>query len=256
MQIISPNDVAPMVDENYPPEAKGKIFHRRVLSALTGGPGSIDIDYNNYAGGLGGRLAYAYTKDEFCYQAAGRIVTESRGITDDVRPGTFMWRPAGSATDAIEFKEDSITICAFGPAREDEWSHRLAPEIVGEWDGNEETRRIPIYRHFSVVDPSSYPAAPDDPRIEYRKIFSRERDGSRFMDIARIAFDAGTEVSGIGDERDEIWWLEAGSAELLVGGQRMALCEKDFLFRRAGERIDQIRFPADAVVISYSAPTA
>src|SRR5690606_32497764 len=141
-----------------------------------------DIDYNEYAGDLGGRLSYAYTKDEFCYQTSGRIVTESRGVVDDVQPGTFMWRPAGAATDAIEFVEDSVTSCAFGPAREDDWSHRLPPEQVEEWDGDEAKRHIPTYRHFSDVEQTPHPAAPDEERIRFRQVFSSERDGSQFMD--------------------------------------------------------------------------
>jgi quercetin dioxygenase-like cupin family protein len=253
MRIIRPADVAPIDNVGYPPETVGKIFHRRILNPANGGPASIDIGYNIYAGGLGGRRAYAYTKDEFCYTAAGAIRTESSGRVDTAAAGTFMWRPAGSATHAIAFMEDAISICAFAPARADDWSHRLDPETVGEWNGDGTGAVHPIFRHYSEIAPSAHPHAPSVSGVEYRRIFCRTRDGTAHMDMAHSQFDAGISFANVTDGYDEIWWIERGEIEVTANAGTQRLTAHDFLFRGAGERLDAVKVVSDAIVISWSA---
>lgn len=256
MKILTPEGIAPTIRPNSPGHAAGRLVHRRVLSALEGGPKSLDVDYNNYKAGEGGNKPYAYDKDEFCYTAQGVMESVNRGVAAVSRPGTFMWRRAGAVTDELAVKSDAVTICAFGPARLDEWSHRLSPEQIGPWDGRPETQIIPKRKHYSEVAPTPYPPAPDVPGIVYRSIFSEAQDGSRYMDVSHLTLAAGTTFGPVGGTRDEIWWLESGELTIVSETGDQVLKAGDFLFRPSGDVIRGVTVVSDATAISYAAPAA
>lgn len=254
MDIISPMDVAPKVNRDLPAHVDGRRVHRRVVSATDGGPRSIDVGYNMFAKGLEGTTPYAYTKDEFCYTVSGELHGVSGSVRSVSRAGTFTWRPAGAATHSSSMKADTVTICAFGPAREDDWSHRLPPDQVGRWDGQESDRPMPLRIHFSDVAPTPYPAAPQASKVLYREIFSNAKNGSTFMDVSHTTFGERLALGSSTADRDEVSWLEAGQIEFEVGGMTRSQKAGEFCLRRAGETVTSAVVAAGTIQILFSAP--
>jgi uncharacterized cupin superfamily protein len=254
MKIISPQNVAPTVNPNSPAHVDGRQVHRRILSATKGGPRNIDVGYNTFKAGVTSDRPYAYTKDEFCYIAAGELKVESSGVTRISLPGTFMWRPARVATHHVLVQKDSVSICAFGPAREDDWSHRLPLSEIGTWDADESKRRLPRYFHYTSIAPSPLPEAPDDARIVHRRVISQEKDGSVHMELSHTTFDAGVTVRPHTNQRDDVCWLESGLMKFITGSGEMTLEAGEFLHRPAGTAVQRIEVAEKSVLIRYSAP--
>jgi mannose-6-phosphate isomerase-like protein (cupin superfamily)/uncharacterized cupin superfamily protein len=252
LKIIRPGDVPPTVNPAIPATSDGRRVHRRVLSPMTGGPKSIDIGYNSFKASPGGHNPYAYTKDEFCYTVSGEMHNTSSGVQAISQPGMFMWRPAGTATHIASIKSDTVTICAFGPARVDNFSHALPS--VGEWDGNEATRRAPRRRHYSEVEPVTLGAGPRDSRVIHRPIWSLVRDGSKFMEVSHTMVTGEVTWHQVTDERDVVWFLEKGEILLSCGGQKSALHANEFLYRAPGDVVDTMTAAPGSVVIAWSAP--
>jgi quercetin dioxygenase-like cupin family protein len=253
MKIISLQDVAPTINPNSPAHVAGTQVHRRVLSATKDGPKSIDVGYNTFKAGVTSDRPYAYTKDEFCYIPAGELKAESSGVTQIVLPGTFMWRPARVATHQVLVQKDSVSICAFGPAREDDWSHRLPLSEIG-WDGDESKRRLPRYLHYTSIAPSPLPEAPDDARIVHRRVISEDKDGSVHMELSHTTFDAGVTLGPSTNRRDDVCWLESGEMRFTAGGEEMILEAGEFIYRPAGTAVERIEVVEKSVLIRYSAP--
>ncbi len=250
MRKISLADVAPIEYGGIPEELAAAMKHRKVISRMEGGPLSIDIDYNEFKAGLRSDDPVAYTNDEVCYISAGLFAGHDRGQPITIGGGDFMWRPAGSVSDGGTTKADSITICAFGPARADDWGHRLSPT---PWSDGMKQGPIPARRHFSDVAPIPFPGASPADAIVHRVIFSREKDGSAHIDISHTAFVAGVMLEKLASARDEIWWVESGTIRLEGDGGLLELEPTDFFFRSAGEVIERLTVATDAVVISWSA---
>ncbi len=252
MLIISPDEVAPTLRPGATPDPNGR-GHRRVLSLQTGGPRAMDVGYNTFAPRSESAPPYAYTKDEFCYQAAGEMRSLSYDIKTASGAGTFMWRPAGAPTHGLTIAGDAISICAFGPAREDDWGHRLPPESIAPLNGDPATFPPPRRIHYSAVEPSPYPHAPQIPGIVYREIFSAAKTASRFMDVSHTAFTQPTALAGVTGPRHEVWWLECGEILVSSGGEARSLRPHDFLYREASETLDLVAIAGGSVVIGYAA---
>lgn len=251
MKIIRPDDVAPTINPAIPASMAGKRSHRRVLSPMTGGPKSLDVGYNNFPAGMGGANAYAYAKDEFCYTVSGEMHNTSSGIKAISQPGMFMWRPAGTATHSASIVADTVTICAFGPARTADFGHALPS--VGPWDGDEATRRIPRRRHYSEVEPVSLGAGPRDSCVLHRPIWSLARDGSKFMEVSHTMVTGEVTWNQVTDPRDVVWFLEKGEIRLTHGGRDETLRANEFLYRAPGDVVDVVTAAAGSVVISWAA---
>lgn len=253
MQVIAPEDIAVTLRPGTPPDPQAR-GHRRVLSLQTGGPPAMDVGYNTFAPRPDSTPPYAYTKDEFCYQAAGEMRSVSYDIKTVSGPGTFMWRPAGAPTHGLTIEGGTISICAFGPAREDDWSHRLPPEMIAPQDGDPAKHPPPRRVHFSTVEPTPYPHAPQAPGVLYREIFSQAKTGSRFMDVSHTTFTTAAALEAVTGPRHEVWWLEQGRIVIAAGADARVLRPHQFLYRQADEILDLVAVAAGSVIVAYAAP--
>lgn len=253
MKLMRPQDVAPTIRPDSPAHVAGRMVHRRMMMPALGGPASLDISYNNYRAGEGGRRPYAYTHDEFCYTADGEMESDNRGQRAHTVPGTFMWRPAGAITDGLFIRKDTLTICAFAPGRKNDWSHRLRPDEIPEWDGRPETQFVPRRIHWSDVQPSSFPPAPEAPGIIYREIFSSKQEASALVDVSHVSLAVGASYRPLVGDKDQVWWLESGQLEFAAEGRIANLTPHDFLYCAPGLAIDRVRAVADSVLIGFAA---
>lgn len=222
----------------------GRQVHRRILSRLEGGPASIDVGFNRSAAGLDYATPYAYDRDEFCYTAAGSARMQSDGETVDFVAGQFMWRPAGAATQRFTVTSAYNSICAFGPARTDAWSHLLPPSRLDTEDGGASRPRLQ-FRSAGDVEPLAGTA----PGVTHRVIFD-----AAAMEVSHIMLARGTRATLSQPGRDQVYFLEAG--ELVVSGDAGSLpvVGGQFLFVPAGGRLDPLSAEQDCVLVRWSAP--
>lgn len=254
--VIDPNDVAPM------PPADGKLVpdspsvHRRVVSKQTGGSSHLDVGMNTFKTGVGTQKPYAYDKDELCYIAKGAIEAESDGVTVLFKPGNFMWRPAGAVTQRTNVTEDTLDICAFGPARVDNWSHKLADSEIGKWNGDEAKRpHVHVY-HYRYIRPESLHGAPgsNDAGAVHRQVVSSAKDGAVNIDASYDTYKAGFEFAPTVYESDEVCWLESGEIEMSVGHKKLPVRAGQFVYRPAGAKVDGAKVLKEAVSICFFGP--
>ncbi len=256
MNVISPNDVEPTINPNSSPEATLRSVHRRVISPKRGGPKGIDVGYNVFKAGLENTTPYAYNRDEICYTSAGEMHSTSGGVTVIQRHGMFMWRPAGTSSEHQSVRADTITLCAFAPAREEDWSHRLLSSEFGIWDAVEENKPVPHYFHYSAITPSQWPGSSREGDVVHRRVISQAKDNSRYMELSHSTIEAGASVRMDVSGRDEVWWLESGGVIVATPDGELVLSTGEFLYRAAGESVDDLTVNTRAVLICFSAPAA
>jgi mannose-6-phosphate isomerase-like protein (cupin superfamily) len=252
VQIIVPADVAPTINPNSPEHVSGRQVHRRILDFTRGGPANLDVGYNQSKAGIDVMTPYAYTKDEYCYNAAGRVRAESDGTPRDVVTGMFMWRPAGAATQRITVLEDYISICAFGPARTDGWSHRLPEDQVGRWDGPPDQKPRVQFKAVADVPPSDFR---DLEMVAGEGVHRRVFDTPR-MEVSHTMLKAGATLTGRPREREDIYWLESGAVTVSVAGASKPLGKREFLRVPAGATLEKLVADMPSTLIRWSAPAS
>lgn len=256
VKIVRAADVAPLLRADSKDMKDGRSVHRRVISKPKDGAVYLDVGYNTYKAGVGADQPYAYTKDEACYISAGEIEAESDGITVIAKPGNFMWRPAGAVTHRTKVIKDAVTICAFAPARDDDWSHRLPPAKIGQWAGDEAKRPHVRFYDWRYTKPTIRPDSPQfaDGRVVNRRVFTGPKDGAVHVDASYNAYKAGVESGPYVYTHDEICWLESGEIEMVNQGVKTIVRAGDFAFRPAGAATDRTKVLKDAVSICFFGP--
>jgi mannose-6-phosphate isomerase-like protein (cupin superfamily) len=246
VEIIDPYKVEPTINPESQEHLEGTQLHRRVLSPMRGGPRSIDIGYNTFKAGLDVARPYAYSKDEFCYLAKGEFIATSRGDTVTMGAGGFMWRPPRAATERVRITKDSVSICAFGPAREDGWSHRLTSEEIDRLSTEELVNPRPIfYSNTLLISP---PWTNITGTIEFRRAISSPR-----MDVSRAAVSKDSSFRAFLDQRDEVWWLDSGKLTVVVDGVSHVVLAGQFITWRSDENAI-VSSDEDSVLVIFSAP--
>jgi uncharacterized cupin superfamily protein len=254
--VIDPKDVAPMAPPNGKIDPNSPSIHRRVISRPKDGSSHLDVGLNTFKAGVGTQKPYAYDKDELCYIVKGVIEAESDGVTTIFKAGNFMWRPAGAVTHRTNVTEDTIDICAFGPARVDNWSHKLADSEIGKWDGDEAGRPHVHAYHYRYIRPEPLHGAPGsiDVGAAHRQIVSTVKDGAVNIDASYDTYKAGFEFSSTAYENDEICWLESGEIEMKVGSRKISVRAGEFVYRPAGVVVGAAKVVKDAVSICFFGP--
>jgi len=252
--LLNPMDAPLVVESGSKAIESGMAQHRRVVSKDSHGATRIDISYNIYKAGLEAEQAYAYNADEICYFVSGAMWLESDGEGVLAKPGYFMWRPAGAATQRGRVLADAVTICAFGPARDERF--RLPPSQVGKWSGDPATKPKVIFRDYRDVEPMMRSGAPqyDDGRLVHRRVFTSAKDRVVAIDASHNVYRAGLESGSYGYNVDEICWLEAGEMEMITGGIRQIFKAGEIMYRPAGVVTDYAKATKDTVSICFLAP--
>ncbi|WP_313803188.1 hypothetical protein [Sphingobium sp.] len=256
VKFYMPEDVGPMTREDSSSLKNGMSVHRRVISKPKDGSVLMDVGYNSFKAGAGSDKPYAYSKDELCYVASGEIYAQSEGKEVFARAGDFMWRPAGAATHQTKVLKDAVTICAFAPARDDEWSHRLPQSEIGKWDGDPEKKPHVIFRNYKDVQPMTRPGSPDysDGRVVHRRIFTKQRDGAVYIDASHNFYKEGKETGPYSYTHDEVCWLESGEIEVTNDGVTHIVRTNEFMWRPAGAKTNHAKILKDSVSICFFAP--
>jgi len=254
--ILDPMDTAPMPGSGSRDAQSGLSQHRRVVSKPKQGSVHLDVGYNIYKTGAGSDIPYAYDKDEICYFPSGNGRFRSDGVDVLTRPGILMWRPARAATQSGRALSDMVTICAFAPARDDDWSHKLPASEIGKWDGD--PNRKPKVRWFHN-DEATIVAHPSDPdhrsgRIVERMLLPAQADGVKGADVTLTQFKSGLALPARTSEREQICWLESGSLTVKASGQPRRLKPSDFLYSPAGSRIEGIEVLEDSSLLCFTEP--
>lgn len=231
VRVVMPADIAPTVRSEDPDQASGRAVHRRVITGPRDGFTGLDVGYNVYARGVGTDMPYAYTKDELCYFPSGEIDMESDGIRVIASQGYLMWRQAGAPTQHIRAIKDSVTICAFTPARADPSSHRLPPAEVGRWTGEEKLRPRVVFYNVNIARDA--PCAECTGDVKQRTVLSEAKDGSRYASVAYYLFQAGGRRQGAAPG-DEICWVESGEFAVGIGRDRATAKTPAFIARKGG----------------------
>ncbi len=242
MTVIDPLKVEPTINQASAEHRDGRQVHRRILSRSAGGPASIDVGYNRSKAGLDYAQPYAYDRDEFCYTAAGVARMESDGNIVDFAAGMFMWRPAGAVTQRFSVVADYNSICAFGPARVDTWSHML-PQARFAAAGE---RPCVQFRSFAEVEPERSGAFGDG--VEHRRIFT-----TPMMQVTHTVIPRGAVAYVSSSGRDEIYFLEQGSLSATVDGCSHRLPSGQFLIISAFQRCKGFAAETDCTLICWSA---
>lgn len=243
MNVIDPNDIEPTINPASAEHRDGRQVHRRILSAMRGGPGSIDIGYNRSVAGLDYAVPYAYNRDEYCYTAAGSARMQSSGETVDFVAGQFMWRPAGAVTHRFTVTSAYNSICAFGPARIDAWSHLLPKAEIEAHDGS----LRPQFRNVS----DAKPLEGTDQGVTHRVIFD-----TPFMEVSHIMLSQGAQAHLSQPARDQVYFLENGSLLVSNKADSRRVREHQFLIVGAEQRFDMLAAEQDCIIVRWSAPDA
>jgi mannose-6-phosphate isomerase-like protein (cupin superfamily) len=207
------------------------------------------MGFNQSKGELDVAIAYAYDRHEFCYNVRGSAVAYNDGETVNVRAGTFMWRPAGAVTRRVTTADDYASICAFGPARTDGWSHRLSPERI------DELRQLtdgPVRPQFRSVD--QVPEVPFADGTVHGPVIHRVIFDTPQMVVSHIIFGSDGALAVEAQKREDIYWLESGKALVDARGSSLFLNEGEFLHIRPGEAIEKLTAQGPSVLIRWSAP--
>lgn len=244
MRVIDPADVEPTVNPASEEHREGRQVHRRILSLMTGGPASIDLGYNRTAEGIDFAVPYAYDRDEFCYTAAGSTRMQNDGETWDFVAGQFMWRPVGAATQRFTVTSAYNSICAFGPARVDGWSHILPESYHKADDGAAARPRVQFLNALDVA-----PRANSGAGVTYRQIFD-----TPVMEVAHISLDRGARADLSEAGRDQVYFLERGSFAAVTDQQDIAVRQGQFFIVAAADHFGALVAEQDCVLIRWSAP--
>lgn len=249
MKIIRPDDIAPTINPAIPEHVDGRQVHRRILSHPDGGPSTIDVGFNQSSVEMNVTEPYAYDKHEYCYNVRGSVRVVNDDGMAEVGTGAFMWRPARAASYRISTMGNYSSICAFGPARTDGWSHRLPPEEVGKWDGDPADKPQPQFRSVADVAPTPFPGARVSGTVAYRQMFD-----TAHMEVSHIILEDGSTLAIVAQDREDIYWLETGMATIMAGDVGLTLNAGEFLHVGPGESIDELAVQGKSVLIRWSAP--
>lgn len=246
MHVIDPNNVEPTINQASAEHRDGRQVHRRILSPIKGGPASIDVGFNRTAEGIDYAVPYAYNRDEFCYTAGGSARMQCDGRTVDFLAGQFMWRPAGAATQRFTVTSAYNSICAFGPARVDGWSHILPEDYHRKSDLEDERPQVQ-FRSPEEVEPRG----DSESGVTHRIMFDTPH-----MEFSHIVLEAGAEAHLSRTGRDEVYFLEAGAFTISASEGSKRVKAGQFLFIPADEQFDLLRAEQNCVVIHWSAPAS
>lgn len=254
IQVLDPMETEPLVHGGSPDALSGRSQHRRVVSKPNQHSVGLDVGYNIYRKGVGSDNPYAYDKDELCYfpSGTGRFVSDGDAVL--TQPGHLMWRPARAATQSGHALTDMVTICAFTPAREDPWSHRLPAAEIGKWDGDPGAK--PKVRWFRLED-AKIILRPDEPnyrsgRIVERLFLPAQKDGVKGADVTFISYKAGVQIGPRTNEREQICWLESGDLQMTTTRQTQNVKPGFFLYSPAGSHIKSIDVTEDSDLLCFT----
>lgn len=249
MKIIRPQDVEPLVNPSTAAQREGRHTHRRILSYPKGGPSTIDVGYNSSVGELDLSIPYAYSKDEYCYNVRGSVRLVNDGEILEAGRGVFMWRPAGAPTHRISLMDDYGSICVFGPARTDDWSHRLEPEEIGKWDGDPASKPRAQFRAVDDVAPGPFAGADVAGSVIHRQIFDTPH-----MEVTHSILEEGASLDIDAHDREDVYWLESGAVAIGSGDKALMWNAGEFLQVRPNEQIGAIGAQERSVMLRWSAP--
>lgn len=252
VQVIDPSTIAPTIGA-APWNANGPAVSRRAVTHAGQGAHHLDIGYNTYKKGTKLSTPYAYKTDEFCFVPSGRISMQDEPTTYEAGPGRLMWRPAGALTRAVEFLEDTVTICSMSPARPDANSHRIPPQEVGRWSGDPATKPHPRWFPMTTAPLITSPDRKANAGVIEREVLSKRRDGSTMVSVTYTTFERGAQLASRGPG-EEICWVESGSLSLSSNGRRQTARTGNFIFRPEGVPINQIRAATAASMVCFIGP--
>jgi mannose-6-phosphate isomerase-like protein (cupin superfamily) len=248
LKILDPIDVQPTINPASPEHVSGRQVHRRILSALTGGPSSIDVGYNAFKAGIEINEPYAYDRDEFCFIVAGEMESTNDGAPAIATGGAFVYRPTRAATEQVKVTRDTITICAFSPARIDGWSHRLSAEEVGVWHGDEANR--PAVQIIPVGERASgdSPWADVEGGVDYREVV-RTQD----FTLAWAALEGHSRFVRPPVDRDEVWFVVTGNLEIARPDEARVAFANRFVIWAPGDQEHDVRITEPSILAIFSA---
>jgi hypothetical protein len=256
--ILDPMQTEPLVRGGSKYIQSGMSQHRRVISKPRQGSVDIDVGYNTYKAGVGADKPYAYDKDELCYFARGDGWMRSNGEEVIARSGDLMWRPAGAVTENTRVLTDTVTICAFTPARNDDWSHKLPDSEVGKWSGDPSKKPIVKWARLqdAVIMPHPGDANYESGRIVERMMLPAQTDGIKGADVTYTTYKAGTSVQGKTNMLEQICWLDSGKLEVSLPGKTQSLEATYFMYSPVGSRLKGIKALQDSNLLCFTEPAS
>lgn len=252
--IASPSTMPPQFGP--PPfDAKGSAVHRPVISQKLNGARFLDIGYNTYKKGTELATPYAYTTDEYCFLPSGRVLMKNEGESFDLVPGEVMWRPAGAVTRYADVLEDTVSICAMAPARQDATSYRISTEDVGRWAGDWKAKPVPHYYVMAaspMVTPSDKLASSG---VVEHEVVSERKDGSARASVLYITLDAGAHLA-LSSVGEHICWVDTGQLRLTWRGSGKSVAVHTFFYQPEGSKIDEVKAIGPSSIVCFTAPAA
>ncbi len=236
VKVVDPKDVPPLIEHGVAFSEQGLGVHRRVISRPKDGAVGLDAGFNTWKAGLE-TPAFGYQIDELCYMHSGAIEMESDGVTVIYRAGNFLWRPARAVNRRAKVLEDAVETCAFGPARVDQWSHRLTSRERDEpWTGDPNKKPFVHLYDWHYITPVAGPGALDKGAIS-RRVMSPAKDGALYIDASYNTYPAGYEGGVSTASVEEICWIENGEMEMIndsPDAPKTIVKAGQFVYRPAG----------------------
>lgn len=229
--------------------------HHVVFSPTKSGTRHIEIGYNDYPAGFKVNSVYAFKQaDGLCYVPSGMIEITSDGVVVKLTSHMVMWRPAGAMTEHVEAAQDTVTICAVSPARDEKNKANLGEAEVSRWNGDP---ALQPHVHFYAVNFISV-EAPGEKDLALRSVLERRvvslhKDGSAKLDLTHFTFKVGAKLRDSPKLGEQVCWLETGKMELSSEGKSLPLNSRNFLYRPEGVKIDELRALKDSSLVCWSA---
>jgi len=247
-------DPPPMLAKGVKASENPSAAHRRVVTRPKDGSIHMDVGHNSVKADLSSDTPYAYDKDELCYFSKGDMYVRSYDSKVLTTPGYFMYRPAGAVTHRIKVISDAVTVCAFAPARFDDWGHKISAEDIIKI-GQEPEYPEAVFLNMHDVEPlvtlGVGHKSGENPIV--RQVFSKQKNRFVTMDASHITYKAGFNSGPISNSNDEICWLESGKIEMRNDGVKELMSAGDFLWRPAGAVTESATVLEDSVSICFSA---
>jgi hypothetical protein len=255
VKVIDPKDVPPLINPNNEKSVKGLSVHRRVVSKPKDGSINLDLGFNKFAVSTDNPtkgLAYNNV-DELCYLSSGEAEFINDGVKVIYRPGNFMWRPARAASELVTVTKEAVEVCAFGPARADNYGHVLPREEIGRWVGDPD--RKPTARILDRSQP--VPVITAGGQAIGRAVITRVKDGAEKLDASYNMFKAGFATGAYSFPLERVCWLESGEVEMINNqpkAPKTIVKAGQFIYRPAGATTYISRVLADTVEICFFGP--
>lgn len=255
------HETRPAIDIVNPMEVDGHSMdgplaqHHAVFTREKHHTRHMQLGYNYYSAGFRVDSAYAFKVDGLCYIASGELELSSDGVVVKATPRTIMWRPAGAMTEVVEAVQDSVSVCANSPPREEGSLAKPGEGEVGRWTGDVALQ--PRVRFYSVdyIRPEARLIVDGaDVLVAERRIVSLRKDGSAKVDFTHFDLKLGARLRDGGDKGEQMCWLESGQLEVASAGKTAPMTVKSFLFRPEGAAIDEVRALKDSSLVCWSAP--